>query len=482
MPAFRLSPDSSLARHTAKGIAWSALESFGSSGVSFIVSVIMAAFLAPREFGMVAMLQVFVALAQICVESGMTQALVRLPERSRVVDSTAFVLNLLIGGGSYLVLWLIAPWVARFYSQPELTGVMRVICLAVPVNALCVVQTARLIAAMNFRMLFKVSFLATLLSGVLGICLACCGVGVWALVWQQVCSWSLRALLLWCLTGERPGWRFSKRVVRSLFGFSWKVMASAILDTIWSNIYSVLIGKIFTPRLTGLFWRADSFSRLPATVASGVVTRVSYPVMGRLQGYPSRMNVLFMRVLGMSVWLISPCMLLMSALAEPLFRTFFNSQWLSAVPMFRVLCVAMLFYPVHALNLQILNAEGFSNLFLRLEIIKKLITVGILCVTVPLGVEAICWGVLADSLIGLPVNMWYTGRFARANMLSQVRLMLPVLILAGFATLVAYLVSICFQHPVLSLLSGIICGIGTYMLISSLLSLPWWHRIKHFRI
>lgn len=442
----------------------------------------MAIFLAPREFGMIAMLQVFIGVAQTCADSGMSQALIRRPRRAPEEDATALYINVAAGLVCYLLLWLVAPWVARFYDEPLFVDIIRLLSLAVPVNSLCVVQTARLSIAMDFRQLFRVSGIAVVCSGILGITLACCGMGVWALVWQQLSMWTLRALLLWCLSPRFPSWHFNKKVARSLYGFSWKVMASGILNTVWENIYSVIIGKCFTPRLTGLFWRASTFSTLPASTASSVIGRVAYPLMGRVQSSPLRLKVVFFRMMGMSAWIIFPCMMLMSTLAGPLFATLFNEQWAPAVPMFRVLCLSAMFYPIHSLNLQMLYAVGRSDLFLKLEIIKKILIVGILCIAVPYGVQAICEGILAFSLLSLPINMWYSRRYAHAGIVGQLLSLLPVVVLSILVALAAYAVSTIFSTPVIALSLGLLSGVCLYILASHLLSLPWWHRLRHLKI
>ncbi len=463
-------------------MAWSALESFGSSGVSFVVSIIMARFLAPKEFGLVAMLQVFIAIACICVDSGMTQALVRRPERRPQEESTALLLNVSVGLAAYVLLFAAAPWVARFYGEPELCPLMQVICLAVPLNALCVVQTARLTSDMRFDLLFKVSASAVLISGALGLALARMGCGVWALAWQQVSMWGIRSMLLWIVSPWKSGWVFSRTEARGLLGFSWKLMGASLLDTLWTNIYPVLIGKFFTPRITGLFWRANSFALLPASTATGVVHRVAYPLLSRAGNSAPRRKILFLRVLGMSAWVIFPIMAILAALSGSIFEALFNEQWQSAAPLFRIICLATMLYPVHALNLMLLNVVGRSDLFLRLEVIKKFLTVAILCVTVPMGVQAICLGMLANSLIALPINMWYSGRYAASGITLQFRFLFPTLCLTLLGALAAAGASALVSNAWLSILLGLCAGLGIYILGSALARMPWLRRLASFKI
>jgi len=477
-----LAESRSLARKSGLGLAWSALESFGSAGVSFIVSVVMAAFVAPREFGLIAMLQVFMAVAQVITEAGLTQALVRLPHRTPLIESTASWLNVMIALPSYALLWCMAPWVAHFYAEPVIIPLMRMVSVTVVMASLCVVHTARLTAALDFRRLFRVTGISVVISGIVGIVLAISGYGVWAIAWQQVTLWGIRVLLLRIFIPKVSMRRFSLSEARSLLSFSWKLTFSGVLDAIWTNMYSAVVGRSFTPRAAGLFWRAQSFAHLPAGIATSVVARVAYPLMSRAAGRPDRVGVLFARVLGMAGWVIFPLMALLCAVASPLFSLLFNPQWQPAVPLFRIICLAMMLYPVHSLNLCVLNVAGRSDIFLRLELIKKVMALIILCITVPIGVEAICLGMLANSLIALPLNAWYAGRYSRFPLSAQLKILTPSMLLAILAAAVAYVLVRCLCAPALSLPVAIAAFLLIYMYGSRLLRLPWPRRLAALKI
>lgn len=464
-------------------MAWSALESFGSTGASFVLSVVMARFLPPSAFGLVALMQIFVAVARVFVDSGMTEALVRRPHRAPAADSTAFLLNVAAGVAAYILLWLLAVPVAAFYGDPELVPLMRVICIGVPLNALCVVQTARLTSSMRFDRLFKVTGSAVLISGGVGVAMAAGGFGVWALVWQQVSMWGTRAALLWLVAPGLEGLRFSRDEARSLTSFSWKVMASSMLDTIWSHLNLLVIGKVFTSSQTGLYWRAQSFAVLPASVATGVVTRVAMPMFSRVGGRPERLRVMFGRVLGLSAWVVFPVMALMCALAAPIFSLLFTPEWAPAVPMFRILCLAGMLYPVHALNLCVLNVEGRSDLFLRLEVIKKLLAVAMLCVTVPAGILAVCRGVLAVSVICLGVNAWYSGGYVKWTLRAQLRFLAPPFFAAWAAGASAWGMTLWMDgFPTLGFAAATLVGVTVYLLLSHILRMPWPARLKALKV
>lgn len=472
-----------LSRAVGRGMLWSALESFGSTGASFVLSVIMARFLSPQAFGLVAVLQIFVAVARVFVDSGMTEALIRRAHGTALAYSTAFVLNVSAGVVAYVALWFLADPVARFYGNPILADIMRIMCIGIPLNALCVVQTARLVSAMRFDRLFKVSGTAVIISGAVGILMAVKGFGVWALVWQQVAMWGVRALLLWVLVPGFGRLRFCRKEAGALMSFSWKVMLSALIDTVWSHLNVLVIGKFFNPAQTGLYWRAQSFAILPASVATGVIMRVAMPMFSRAGCRPERLRVMFGRVLGMSVWVLFPVMALLCALSTPVFALLFNEEWSGAVPMFRIICIAGMLYPLHALNLCLLNVVGRSDLFLRLEVIKKLLAVLMLCIAVPHGVMAVCWGLLIVSVVSLVVNTWYSGGYALFSIFGQIKLVCAPFIMSLISGVVARIIALLFpEDSVFGLLISIAAGILLYLSLSHLLRLPWGARIAALKI
>lgn len=472
-----------LSRTVGRGMLWSALESFGSTGASFVLSIVMARFLSPQTFGLVAMLQIFVAVARVFVDSGMTEALIRIPQRSALAYSTAFILNVLAGAVAYIVLWFLADPVARFYGNPILADIMRIMCIGIPLNSLCVVQTARLVSAMRFARLFKVSGAAVIISGVVGIVMAVNGFGVWALVWQQVAMWGVRALLLWLSVPGFGNLVFCRKEAGALTSFSWKVMLSALIDTIWSHLNVLVIGKFFTPGQTGLYWRAQSFAILPASVATGVIMRVAMPLFSRAGCRPERLRIMFGRVLGLSVWVLFPAMALLCALSTPIFALLFNEAWWGAVPMFRVICIAGMLYPLHALNLCLLNVVGRSDIFLKLEIIKKLLAVVMLCIAVPRGVMSVCWGVLIVSGISVFVNSWYSGGYALMSIFGQLKLVGIPFALSLISGGAAWLVTLWFPNDsVCGLIISAATGVVLYLLLSHLLRLPWGARLVALKI
>lgn len=294
--------------------------------------------------------------------------------------------------------------------------------------------------------------------------------------------WGLRTLLLWIVCPWRSGWGFSLAEACGLLSFSWKLLGASLIDTVWTNIYTVLIGRFYTPSLTGLFWRANSFALLPASTATGVVHRVAYPLLSRVGDSPLRMKVMFLRVLGMSVWLIAPVMAIMAALSTQIFGVLFNEQWQGAAPLFRLICIATMLYPVHALNLMLLNVAGRSDLFLRLELIKKGMTIAMLCVTIPIGVEAVCLGILINSLLALPINLWYSDRYARFGFRPQMLFLFPMLGLTTISALSAAAVAALFPGNWLPLCIGICTGFGIYLVGTSLAGMPWFNRLRSFKI
>lgn len=413
----------------------------------------------------------------------MTQALARRPERPAAMDSTALWLNVVIGLLIYMALYLLAPSVAEFYGLPQLCPLMRLVCLGVPLNALCVVQAASLMAALRFGLLCRISIVAAVVSGGIGIWLAACGFGARALAWQQVSLWGSRALLLWILAPGLKCFAFEGKHARTLTSFSWKVMASALINTVWTNLYPVIIARCFAARPAGLFWRARSMALLPAATSASVFSRVGVPMLGRAGGRPERLHLLFCRLLGMSAWVIFPCMALLAALARPLIQLLFTPEWLPVVPLLRLLALGSLFYPWHALNLSLLNVVGRSDLYLRLELIKLAMSLTALLAGLPFGVIGICWGILASGVLALIVNTWYSARYARAGLFFQFKLCLPSLALSALSAFAAHALSVWLNTvPLLAFLAGLFGGLALYLLGSLAFGLPWPRRLIALKI
>lgn len=456
----------SLKRQAIKGTLWSSLERFSVQGVTFVVMIIMARLLTPADYGLVGMLTVFIAVSQSLVDSGFSQALIRKQDRSQTDNSTAFFFNIAVGFLLYLVLFLAAPLIASFYSEPILTPLLRVIGLSVLINSFTVVQRALLTVKIDFKTQAKASMTAALISGAAGIYCAYAGFGVWAIAVQQLVNMLINALLLWLMSHWRPSAVFSWQSFRGLFSFGSKLAISGILDSVYNNLYLIVIGKFFKASELGFYTRAHQFAAFPSSNVTGILQRVTFPVLCTIQDDDTRLRDAYRRFLRLSAFVIFPLMMGMAALARPLILILLKEQWLPAAFLLQILCFAMMWYPIHAINLNLLQVKGRSDIFLRLEVIKKIIGVVIMCITIPLGITAMCIGMVASSLIALVINTHYTGKLIQTGFFVQMRDLLPILLSSLAMGAAVYPLTWIISGNLVQLIAGTAAGIAVYTIIA----------------
>lgn len=453
----------SLKQKTTKGLFWSSVERFSNQGMSFFFSVILARMLAPSDFGIIAMITIFFAVAQSFVDSGFSNALVRKTDRREEDLSTCFYFNIGVGIMAYIVLFLIAPLVASFYNQPILSPIIRITGLGVVLNSLCVVQQALFTIKIDFKSQAKVTLSATIISGIVGVVLAYQGYGVWALVWQGVVMTSARMALLWLMSKWRPTTGFSKSSFSYLFGYGSKLLASGLLDTIYNNIYPIVIGKFYTPAQLGNYSRALSFAQLPSSNITSILQRVTFPVLSTIQDDIPRLQANYRRLLKLSAFIVFPLMTGLAAVAFPMIRIVLTPKWEGCSLYLQIICFALMWYPIHAINLNLLQVKGRSDLFLRIEIIKKIVGVCIMCITIPLGITAMCIGMVASSLISLFINTYYTGKLIDIGYLKQMRGLLPILFNSLLMGSMVYLFIQLFNNDFVKLIVGVFIGAISYI-------------------
>lgn len=457
---------------TVKGVFWSCVERFSVQGIQFLVMIIMARQLTPKDYGLVGMVAIFIAVAQSLIDSGFSQALIRKQNRTETDNSTVFYFNIVIGTLLYIILFTIAPLVADFYDSPELTALMRVVCLSVIFNSLVVVQRALLTVNIDFRTLAKASLTAAIASGAIGISMAYSGFNYWSIVAQQLVNLGLNTLLLWIFTHWRPRWIYSWASFRELFSFGSKLLASGLLDVIYRNMYLLVIGKVYTASSLGYYTRANQFAEFPSSNLTSIMQRVTYPILCQIQNDDERLASIYRRFLRISAFLIFPLLVGLSSVAKPFILLLLKEQWLFAATLLQIICFAMMWYPIHAINLNLLQVKGRSDLFLKLEIIKKFIAVIVLCITVPMGLIAMCIGQIFSSILCLIINTHYTEKLIQIGFLQQMRDLLPALLLSLSMWMVVYAVISCFYEAIFQLLVGVLTGIVYYISLSALFKYP----------
>ena len=458
-----------LKKDTVKGLFWSSIGRFSVQGVSFVVMLVIARILSPTDYGLVGMLSIFMAVAQCLIDSGFSNALVRKQNRTEVDNNTVFYFNLVVSFGVYGVLFVIAPWVSNFYNEPILKNLMRVLCVTVIINSLAVVQRADYTSRLDFKTQARASFFAAIISGGLGIFLAVRGYGVWTIVWQQIAASVVSAIFLWSFASWYPKLEYSWKSFRELFGFGSKLMLSGLLDTTYNNLYPIAIGKIFSAQTLGFYTRAQNFAQLPSSNITSIIQHVTFPVLSKLQNDDERLQRNYRKLLKMSAFIIFPMMCLLGAVSKPLIVILIGEKWAFCCVLLIPMCFSMMWYPIHAINLNLLQVKGRSDLFLKLEIIKKCMGLTILGISIPFGIIVMCYAMIASSLLSLVINTYYTGKLIQVGFFKQLCDLSVTLILSLLVFTIVFLAGNIVNNNWVWLIAGVILGATIYLGAASLL-------------
>jgi O-antigen/teichoic acid export membrane protein len=473
-------PDS-LKIKTIKGISWSAIESFSLQGIQFLITLVIARLLTPEDFGLVGMLTIFISVSQSLINSGFSQALIRKQNRTESDCSTVFFFNIVISFVLYVLLYSFAPLVALFFHEPSLTPLMRVLCVVVVINSFAVVQRAILTAVIDFRTLAKATLTASIMSGALGIYLANTGFGVWTLVWQQIVNAFICVVLLWLFSSWRPKWLYSWKSFREMFSFGSKLLVSGLLETVYNNLYQLVVGKVFTAATLGHYTQAKHFSNLPSTHITGIVQRVTYPVLSSIQDDDNRLSVNYRKLLRLSAFIIFPIMCLIAGIANPLVLAILGEKWSFTALLIPPLCFTMMWFPIHSINLNLLQVKGRSDLFLKIEIIKKIIGVLILFISIPFGIVFLCWSGVLSSIISLIINTYYTGKIINIGFVKQMTDLLGTLIVSLIIFVVVHVESILIASNYVSIVVGVLTSALLYFSVSWIFKFSEIDYLKNIR-
>lgn len=455
---------STLKDKTVKGVIWSSIDRFTSQGISFVFSLLIARMLMPSDYGVIAMLGIFMAVSGCFIDSGFSTALIRKIDRTEVDFSTVFYFNNVAAVLFYGLLWLASPYIAAFYELPLLEDVTKVVGLNLIVGALGGIQGAKLSIAIDFKTRAKISVITNLFTGIVGLFLAYQGYGVWALVFQTLSSNILRTILLWCYVKWSPQWVFSWKSFREMFSFGSKMLASGLLDTTYNNIYTIVIGKCFHSSALGVYSRADGLAQFPSSNITGVLQNVTFPVLSSIQNDEERLAMGYKKLLRLSAFIIFPLMVGLAAVADPFIRLALTDKWEGTIYYLQILCFAMMWYPIHAINLNLLMAKGRSDYFLKLEVIKKIQGVIVLCITVPLGLVVMCYGRLIGTLISLFWNTYYTKKIIGYGYVQQMKDLMHIIIHALVMGAITFHVVSIASTLWLKLILGVLIGMIYYLL------------------
>lgn len=468
----------SLKSKTVKGVGWSFADSIGSQGITFIVGLVLARMLTPAEYGLIGIILIFVNVFNSIVNSGFSAALIRKKDATDDDYSTVFITNMAISVVLAIALFFSAPLIADFFDQPQLDALSKAMSCIVVINALGLVQFTILTKRIDFKTHTKISLIASISSGIIGIGMALAGYGVWSLVGQQISRQLLNTLLLWLYNKWIPKMHFSTKSFKELFGFGWKLLVSSLIDVAWRDIYQIVIGKCYSPATLGQYTNAHHFGSIFSSNLTSIIQRVSYPVLSSIQDDKDRMKQAYRRVIKVTMLVTFVLMLGLAAVAQPLILVLIGEQWIIASYFLPIICLQMFLYPLHAINLNMLQVQGRSDLFLRLEIIKKAIAVIPLLLGIFIDIYWMLWGSVFTGIFAFYLNSYYSGRFIGYSTLDQVKDILPSFGIAVIMAIITYLVSLLPLSPFILLPLQIIVGAVITIVLCETIKLEEYKELK----
>jgi len=469
----------SLKNKTVSGLTWSFAGDLIEKIIVFIVGIILARLLTPREYGLVGMVTIFIVLTQPFINSGFSQALIRKQDCTQKDFSTVFYFNLLVGLVFYVLLFFAAPLISKFFKEPQLTLLTRVIGIIIIIDAATLIQTTILTKNIDFKKQTYILVSSSLLSGGLGIFLAFSGFGVWSLVYKTIAQHAIRSALLWYKNRWVPSRVFSKTSFKEMFGFGSNLLISAILDKVYYNIYNLIIAKFFSARDLGLYSRADMFKNMASTNISNIISRVSFPVLSNLQNDPERLSANYKKILTNTMFITLILMISIAAAAEPLILTLIGEKWADAIVYLQLLCFVGIFYPLHAMTRTLLYVYGKSRLFLNLQIVSKLLTIPAIMIGIFFGIKAMIIGMIVAGAIEYFMKAYYSGKIAGYSIKEQIKDLLPIVLLALFIGAALYLILYFLEmSPLIILIVQVVTGIGLTIVISHLFKISEYIFIK----
>jgi teichuronic acid exporter len=469
-----------LKNQAISGIIWTYSQQFGSQLISFIVSIILARLILPEEFGLIGMLAIFMGIGGALFDGGLTSSLIRTKDLDHVDYSTVFYFNFLGSIIIYLILFLSAPFIADFYHQNSLTNITRVYGFSFILSAFGAVQNTILTRELKFKRQALIALPALIISSLIGVTLAYLNYGVWSLVYAALANSLFTSLFLWYTSTWYPTFLFDKEKFHRHFYYGYKLTISSVLDIVFTNIYQIIIGRFYSASQVGYYTRANTLMMLPVGNVSGALNRVVFPLFSKMQDDIPKFRNAYKQIMLMVLFIISPIIVLMAVLAEPLVVFLFTEKWLSIVPIFQIICFTGILYPIHMYNLLVLQVKGRSDLFLKLEVIKKIILSVIIIISFFYGFYALLWGQLVFSVIALLINTHYAGSMLEYPMAQQLKDIFPIFIFVSVMGVVTYYLSFILQdlnNFMILTISGLL-GILCYLLIAYLFKFQSIQDIK----
>ena len=458
-------------QNVVSNLIWRFMERCGSQLVALVVQIVLARLLAPELFGVVAKVTIVTSILLVFVDSGMANSLIQKKDPDDLDYSSVFFFNVAFCLVLYVLLFFAAPWLARFYKNDSLTAIFRVLGLSIVVAGVKNVQQAYVSKTLQFKRFFFSTLGGTLFSAAVGIAMAYMGYGVWALVAQQLSNVTVNTAILWLTVGWRPKLMFSLQRLRSLLSYGWKLLASGLLDTVYNKLREILIAVFYTDADLAYYNRGNSLPNLLVENINSSIDSVLLPVLSDQQDNRERVREMTRRAIRVSSYVMMPLMMGLAVCAEPLISLLLTDKWLPCVPYLRIFCFSYAFYPLHTANLNAIKAMGRSDMFLTLEIIKKLIGVAVLAVTVRYGVYAMALSLLFTSVVSQIINAWPNRKLLDYSYLQQLKDMLPSMLLSCAMGLCVYPVQLLGMSAWLTLPLQVLVGVAVYVALSAIFRL-----------
>ena len=410
---------------TVKGVGWSFADSILGQGVSFVVSLVLARLLSPDEYGLIGIITIFVTVFNSIVDSGFSNALIRNNKADDKDYNTAFITNLTLSVVLFFILYISAPFIAQFFRREELVSLTRVMGVVVIINALTLIQNTILTKRIDFKTKTKASLISGILSGAIGITMALMGFGVWSLVAQTISRQVINTVCLWIYNKWYPKLQFCWQSFKAMWGFGWKILVSGLINTIWNELYQVVIGRWYSPATLGQYTRARQFASIFSSNITSVVQRVSYPTLSIIQDEKERLRNAYRKVIKVTMFVTVVIMFSLGAVAKPLIFCLLGPQWDEASAYLPLICVTLSLFPLHAINLNMLQVQGRSDLYLKLEIVKKIIAIFPILLGIFVSIYWMLIGSILSGIISFFLNSYYSGKLINYSSFDQIRDVAP---------------------------------------------------------
>ena len=452
-------------------LLWKMLERGGTQGIQFIVMIVLARLLLPEEFGLIVLVTIFITTAGVFVHGGFTTALIQKKNADEIDYSSIFYLNLFVASMLYILIFFISPFISMFFKEPQLIPVLKVLSITLFFGAINSIQNALISRNMQFKKLFFSSLWAVVISGTIGITLAYANFGIWALVFQSLTNQLLVTVILWFTVSWRPQLLFSIKRIIELFSFSWKLLISGLVDTLYNNLQNILVGKLFSPTMLGFYNRGDQLPKFLVTNIDGSIQTVMFPTLSSYQDDKRRMKEIVRRSIVTSSFIIFPMMVGLAIIAEPLVKVLFTEKWLPVVPFVQIFCASYALWPIHTVNLQAINALGRSDIFLKLEIIKSIIGLSILGISLQFGIYMLALGVFIIGFISTFINAYPNMTLLNYSIWEQLKDLIPSLLLSLIMGIVMFPIQWFGMSAIVTIIIQISIGIVLYIGLAKLFKL-----------